>query len=244
MSASIKEAALAQFSRCCSRDYLRQCPSAPQRCSCTRHDDCVLGMYCAQGGYCRTCTEGVNSTHCASFDNDCCSAAFLEVQCNDPLLANEFCPKGSFANRAAYEADGVLLCTKARPGRYVTWEGPSVVQWEEDGAEQLCSDQGNFIAAKPGATGCTECVENTYANTEQGSGSLEGNTNYVCLPCGILGTESEYCAPNLLSIGVLAGCVLLLLGALAFKISTRHDEDMSDSSDSDEEFGSVAYNPM
>eukprot|EP01043_Picozoa_sp_COSAG02_P063685 COSAG02_NODE_9095_length_2333_cov_2.237243_2_plen_556_part_00 len=71
-------------SRCCSRDYLRQCPSAPQRCSCTRHDDCVLGMYCAQGGYCRTCTEGVNSTHCASFDNDCCSAAFLEVHCNDP----------------------------------------------------------------------------------------------------------------------------------------------------------------
>ena len=71
-------------SRCCSRDYLRQCPSSPQRCSCTRHEDCVLGMYCAQGGFCRTCTEGVNSTQCASFDNDCCSAAFLEVHCNDP----------------------------------------------------------------------------------------------------------------------------------------------------------------
>lgn len=71
-------------SRCCSRDYLRQCPSAPQRCSCTQHDDCVRGMYCAHGGYCRTCTDGVNSTHCASFDHDCCSAAFLEEQCNDP----------------------------------------------------------------------------------------------------------------------------------------------------------------
>lgn len=56
----------------------------------------------------------------------------------------------------------------------------------------------------------------------------------------MLGTESEYCSANLLSIGVLAGCVLLLLGALAFKIATRHDEEMSDSSDSDEEYGGAS----
>ncbi len=211
---------------------------------------CEPGSFAAEEGavQCDFCPAGKYQNATGSDDCSDCpegtvtrfGGAAQEVQCNDPLLANEFCPKGSFANRAAYDADGVLLCIKARPGRYVTWEGPSVVQWEEDGAEQLCSDQGNFIAAKPGSTGCTECVDNTYANTEQGSGSLEGNTNYVCLPCGIFGTESEYCAANLLSIGVLAGCVLLLLGALAFKISTRHDEEMSDSSDSDEEFGGAS----
>lgn len=72
-------------SRCCGRDYLRQCPAAPQACPCSHHDDCVRGMYCAQGGLCATCSGGVNTTHCASFDADCCSAAFLR-HCDDPLF--------------------------------------------------------------------------------------------------------------------------------------------------------------
>eukprot|EP01046_Picozoa_sp_COSAG06_P016994 COSAG06_NODE_1140_length_10558_cov_34.662492_6_plen_541_part_00 len=94
-AAALPDRCAALGSRCCARDFLRQCPSAPQRCPCAQHADCVLGMYCAKGGMCRTCTEGVNTTHCASFDDDCCSAAFLNVHCNDPLFpaANLFVPE-------------------------------------------------------------------------------------------------------------------------------------------------------
>jgi hypothetical protein len=192
-------------------------------------------QYCPAGKYqnangsdaCIACPEGTATR---------VGGASSEVQCNDALLAGEFCPRGAYANRAKYDEDGTLECVKARPGRYVTWLGPSGgLQWEEEGAEKSCSDLGNQIAAKPGSSGCTECVDNTFANTEAGTGSLEGNTNYVCLPCGMMGTDSEYCAANWLSIGVLTGCVLLLVGAAAYKFTTRHDEAMSDSSDSDDE---------
>jgi hypothetical protein len=87
-------------SRCCGRDYLRQCPDAPHTCPCSHHDDCVRGMYCAQSEsndgqlVCVTCTAGVNTTVCASFDTDCCSAVFLR-HCDDPLFprTNVFVPE-------------------------------------------------------------------------------------------------------------------------------------------------------
>eukprot|EP01052_Picozoa_sp_SAG31_P038870 SAG31_NODE_5275_length_2637_cov_2.078802_2_plen_155_part_00 len=51
------------------------------------------------------------------------------------------------------------------------------------------------------------CDANLYANEEP---DAEGRTHYMCLPCGILGSESQYCSVSWGTMMLLLGIVIIL----------------------------------
>lgn len=132
--------------------------------------------------------------------------------CNDDSKPSQYCPQGHFASKDTFVKTGKLECQPAPLGHYVVWKGvEGGVAWDQDKVLQKCG--ANSIATEKAATSCQACPVDTYAN---GPDENE-NANYICLPCGLLGSESDFCSPNYMSLLALVLCIVLLLAGTGYK---------------------------